>query len=205
MGRVATLNSGIQNLNVPTLTPHPLERGLVITLTLGVPLLIIALAGAAHILAHMQKGQGRYCVQLYSVLVIETPLLIMLFGSMLFLSLAPTLGGVARIPLAIVAILLFLYSVLLLVPSLMGVQQLSVKDAIICVFLILIVVLFIFMLSDNFDSNNAHGGGSSSSNYKRSKSRKARFCTQCGFSLEVYDRLHNALTQSCPRCGKPLI
>jgi hypothetical protein len=167
--------------------------------------LILAWAFALHFLAHAQQGQGSYRAQLYSVLIIGTPLALMLLATALLLSIAPALAAIIRIPIIAVGILLLLYSFLLLIPSLMGVQQLSAGKALTCLVIILTVALLLFFISDIFDSNQTSHGGGGNNNFKSvKKNPRARFCSSCGFSLEVYDRLRDTPVQSCPRCGTPL-
>ncbi len=202
-GRLPSLNRGIQLLSLYHLAPHPFSLLGTTMLTLLIPFLILAWAFALHTLAHMQQGQGTYRAQVYGVLVIETPLLLMLVTTMFLLSVAPAIGVAIRIPFAIISLLLLVYSVLLLLPCLMGVQQLSARKAIICLMVILTVCLLLVIYSD---SSTAHStsGGSGDHQFKRARNQHKRFCSHCGFSLEVYDQLHKTPTQSCPKCGTPL-
>ncbi len=206
-GRLPSLSQGIASLSLNHVAPHQLSIALVIILALGVPLLALAFAGTLHYIAHTQQGQGTYHAQLYSLLVIETPLALLLLIVIGLLCIAPTLGNIARIPFAGAGLLLLLYSLLLYVPSLMGIQSLSVGKSLLCLVSVLVIVLllvvFVHMLFESSDTSNNHGRGDR--HFKRKRNGRERICPHCNFSLEVHDQLHRtALAQSCPRCGSPL-
>ncbi|GCE31606.1 hypothetical protein KDA_70900 [Dictyobacter alpinus] len=202
-GRLPTLNRGIENLSLHHLNPQILTPASVIALALTPPLLILGWTLALHLLARTQEGRGSYHVQLYSMQIIATPPVLLLITTTLLLSVAPNMATPLRLPLAAIAILLSLYSFLLCLPSLMGVQQLSRKQAIICLVIILTVALLLIFFMDTFSSNHTSGGGGERST-KKPKNWHARYCSYCGFSLQVYDRLHDTHTQICPRCGQTL-
>ncbi|MBA2682661.1 MAG: YIP1 family protein [Ktedonobacteraceae bacterium] len=208
-GRLPTLDRGIEALSINRLVPHSLSLTLVMFLSLLPPLLLLAWAGALHYVARTQQGQGTYRMQLYSALVIETPLVLFLIAVALLLFVAPPIGTIARVPFAAAGLLLVLYSLLLYVPSLMTVQNLSARKSWLCLVSVLVVVLllvvFVSMLFGDWDTSS-NRGGSGNRHFKRKRSSgRERTCPHCGFSLEVYDQLHRtALTQSCPRCGGPL-
>ncbi len=202
-GRLATLSQGVRILSLNRLDPHPFSLLNTGILTLMVPFLILAWAFALHILAHMQQGRGSYRAQAYSVLIIETPLILMLVSTVLLLSVAPTIGEAIRIPFTAISLLLLVYNIFLLLPSLMGVQHLSAKQALLCLLVILTVCLLLVIYSDS-SSTHSTSQGSGDRHFKRTKNQHARYCSHCGFSLDVYDQLHETLTQSCPKCGKPL-
>lgn len=209
-GRLPTLDQGIEALSVNRVTPHPLSFALVITLAFAAPIFLLAWVTVLHYVAHTQQGQGSYRAQLYSTLVIETPLVLFLVIVALLLFVVPTLGSIARVPFVIIGILLSLYNLLLFVPSLMAIQGLSAEKALTCMISVVVIVLLLVAIvsilfeSDGNASNNQQGG--SSNRYRGNRRRRReRICPHCGFSLEVYDQLHRtALTQSCPRCGDPL-
>ncbi len=207
-GRVPSLSRGMQALSQNHLTPRPLSMALVITLALLLPLLALAFAGILHYAARQQKGQGTYGAQLYSLLAIGTPFVLLCVATTLLLSLVPGLGAVLRIPLTAIALLMLLYNLLLLLPALMGVQGLSMKQAAICLLSLLVVTLllvFLFNLFGDYDTSS-HGGGNRSGDrsFKKVKYRNERLCPRCGFSLAVYDQLRDVPVQACPRCGNPL-
>ncbi|GER91241.1 hypothetical protein KDW_54030 [Dictyobacter vulcani] len=203
-GRLPALNQGLKDISFNHLIPQPLAPAVVITLTLLAPLLILGWTLALHFLAHTQQGRGSYHTQLYSVLVIATPPVLLLIATTLLLSIAPNMATQLRLPLTAMAILLTLYSFLLCLPSLMGVQQLSRGKAIICLVTVLTVALLLVFFTDLFSSHNTSDGGGGGRSFKKPKNWHARYCPHCGFSLQVYDRLHDTPTHICPRCGQPL-
>jgi hypothetical protein len=207
-GRLPALNSGITILSFAHLVPHPLTIAAVVALAVVTTGGVLAFAGALHWLAHAQQGQGKYRAQLYSVLVIATPPLLLGFAVVLLLCIAPSLALLIRLPFVVILCLLFVYSLLLHVPALMGIQQLKIWQAVLCVALLVVAVLLVFMLPNLFDSNHDGNGNNGSGDRRFTKPRrgKARFCPHCGFSLEVYDQLHKeAPTQLCPKCGRSLL
>ncbi len=203
-GRLPSLRNGIATLSFGRLLPQPLSAVQILFLAFVTPGLILAFAGILHWLAHMQGGQGKYRAQLYSVLVIATPPILLVSIMLLLLSVLPDVALLIRVPFISAALLLFIYSLFLHVPALMGVQQLKAWQAVFCMAVIVVVVLLVFLIPDMFsDSHDNHGGGGDSHS-TRPRNRKARFCPYCGFSLEVYDQLHTTSTQTCPKCGKSL-
>ncbi|GAC1509148.1 MAG: hypothetical protein NVS2B12_24920 [Ktedonobacteraceae bacterium] len=206
-GRVPTLKLGIEALSMNHLTPQPLAPALVVILALVLPLLAPGFAGALHSVARAQRGQGSYRVQLYSILVIEAAPVLLLVTTALVLTAMPLLGIVARLPLACITFVLVSYSLLLTLLSLMGVQKLSAGKSLLCLSSVLIVVLLLVALAAVFDANISHpDGGGGNGSFKKERHGPARTCTRCGFSLEIYDRLHQNQTaaQNCPKCGYPL-
>lgn len=204
-GRLLSLNQGIQALSLNHLSPHSLTLRFALILAMLAPLLLLTFAAVLHMAARSQQGKGTYRAQLYSVVIIETPLVLLLSIGAILLFIAPSMGTITRIPFAVAALLLVLYSLLLLVPSLMGIQHLSGKQAALCLVSLLIVTLIVvifFEISDGNQTSTANGSGKSTFRWKKGQ---GRFCPYCGFSLAVYDKLHDTVTQSCPKCGKALM
>lgn len=164
-GRLPRLTQGISLLTLGHVTPQPLSIGVCIALAVAAPLVLLLVVAFMHWVAKQMGGKGTYRAQCYTVLLVGmVPLLVI---AVLFFALNsnPLLGNSQRLIFAAVVIAIVLYSFLLHILAVMGVQQLGFGKAFVAAVSVLIVVVILALLvmapDGIFDSSSSQGGANS--------------------------------------------
>ncbi len=174
-GRLPGLTRGIQALSLDRVTPQPLSPVASLVMALITPFVFLLVIGSMHLVARKLGGKGTYRAQNYTALLINMPLLLIVFALVLVPGLYPAAGNSLRLVLASVGLAFVLYSIILHVLAVIAVQQLSAGRAIVVVLSMMFIVLAIAVIlaaialledASFFDSGSGHssgGGGKGSS------------------------------------------
>lgn len=234
-GRLSRLAPGIENLSAGRVVPQPLSTGICVALAVGVPFLFLLLESLLYWVAKKQGGKlSSVRAQLYTGLLIEAPLYVLVVALAFVLLSRPDLASSSRLIFAVVAGAFLLYSLLLHVFAVMAVHQMGAGKAMLCVALTVValaavVVALMALGESSSDSqsggsghshasggNQASGGGEGSRSagayeWFGGDSERSRQAPARGTRLRCPNcglMVPAALGQpgmACPRCGTPMM
>ncbi len=205
-GRLSRLAPGIENLSAGRVVPQPLSTGICVALAVGVPFLFLLLESLLYWVAKKQGGKlSSVRAQLYTGLLIEAPLYVLVVALAFVLLSRPDLASSSRLIFAVVAGAFLLYSLLLHVFAVMAVHQMGAGKAMLCV--ALTVVALGDQASGGGEGSRSAGDyewfGGDSERSRQAPARGTRLrCPDCGLMVPA------ALGQpgmACPRCGTPMM
>lgn len=157
-----------------TLTrPLPISSALIVTF--AVPVMFFIIGGITFAIAKALDGKGTFLAQTYTTLLLYVPIFILSIIAVIVSLHAPVLGSI----LALLDLLLLLYSIVLQVFSMMAVHSIGPWKATLIVLLqtiaiiaIVLVLAFVFFVASSDSTSSDSNSSSSSSNKSGGDSKK---------------------------------